>query len=292
MRAYVPKYEMVAPQSLTEALNLLAGEPGVWHPLAGGTDLMVLFEAGKLLYHKLISIWGLPELKGIEVHADAVTIGALTTYTEVRQHSVMQSDFPLLVEAASQTGSIANQNRGTLGGNIVNGSPAADSPPALLVYGAELELISARGSRHVPYEEFHTGYKTMVLRSDELLARLRLPRPSPALRQYFRKVGTRNAQAISKVCMAATAEMRGPVATRVRIALGSIAPTVVRCRRTEEVLEGRALDPQTMARAKAEIMAEVRPIDDFRSTAAYRRQVAGNLLEEFLRTLNSNGKRN
>jgi CO/xanthine dehydrogenase FAD-binding subunit len=253
---------------------------------------MVLFEAGKLPYQKLMSIWGLPELKGIEVHADGVTIGALTTYMEVRQHSALQSDFPLLVEAASQTGSIANQNRGTLGGNIVNSSPAADSPPALLVYGAELELISARGSRQVPYEEFHTGYKTMVLRSDELVARIRLPRPSPALRHYFRKVGTRNAQAISKVCMAATAEMRGPVVTRVRITLGSIAPTVVRCRRAEEVLEGRALDPQTIARAKAEIMAEVRPIDDFRSTAAYRRQVAGNLLEEFLRTLNSNGKRN
>jgi CO/xanthine dehydrogenase FAD-binding subunit len=292
MRAYVPKYELVAPQSLTEALNLLAGEPGVWHPLAGGTDLMVLFEAGKLPYHKLMSIWGLPELKGIEVHADGVTIGALTTYMEVRQHSALQSDFPLLVEAASQTGSIANQNRGTLGGNIVNGSPAADSPPALLVYGAELELISARGSRQVPYEEFHTGYKTMDLRSDELVARIRLPRPSPALRHYFRKVGTRNAQAISKVCMAATAEMRGPVVTRVRITLGSIAPTVVRCRRAEEVLEGCAFDPQTIARAKAEIMAEVRPIDDFRSTAAYRRQVAGNLLEEFLRTLNPNGKRN
>ncbi len=289
MRAYVPEYELIAPPNLAEALSILAREPGVWRPLAGGTDLMVLYEAGQLPYRKLMSIWNLAELKGIEVDSDAVTIGAVTTYTEVRQHPVLQSEFPLLSEAASWTGSIANQNRGTLGGNIVNASPAADSPPALLVYGAELELMSTRGSRWIHYEDFHTGYKTMVLQSDELLGRIRLPRHPQGLRHYCRKVGTRNAQAISKVCLAATATLRVRAIAHVRIALGSVAPTVIRCRRVEAILEGRVLDPQTIAAAKAEIMDEIQPISDVRSTAAYRREVAGNLLEEFLRTRCSAG---
>jgi len=250
---------------------------------------MVLFEAGKLADRRLMSIGGLRELKGIEVDSEAVTIGAATTYTDVRRHPAVQSEFPLLSQAASWTGSIANQNRGTLGGNIVNASPAADSPPALLVYDAELELISDRESRWVPYRDFHTGYKTMLLRPDELLARIRLPRHPEGpggLRHYCRKVGTRNAQAISKVCLAATGAFDGEKITRVRIALGSVAPTPIRCGRTEALLENRAPDAETIAAAKAEIMAEIKPIDDFRSTAAYRRQVAGNLLEEFLRALN------
>jgi CO/xanthine dehydrogenase FAD-binding subunit len=293
MRAYVPEYDLIAPPHLDEALRILAREPGVWRPMAGGTDLMVLFEAGKLADRRLMSIAGLPELKGIEVDSKALTIGAATTYTDVRRHPVLQSEFPLLPQAASWTGSIANQNRGTLGGNIVNASPAADSPPALLVYDAELELISDGKSRWVPYRDFHTGYKTMLLRPVELLARIRLPRhpggPSRLL-HYGRKVGTRNAQAIAKVCLAATTAFDGERITRVRIALGSVAPTPIRCGRTEALLENRLPDAETFAAAKAEIMAEIRPIDDFRSTAAYRRQVAGNLLEEFLRSLNQQGK--
>src|SRR5439155_19084119 len=124
----------------------------------GGTDLMVLFEAGKLWHKRFVSIWGLPELRGIVATRDHLTLGALTTYTEVQRHPALRREFPLLAQAASETGGIATQNRGTLGGNIVNASPAADSPPALLVYDAELELISARGARWVPYSGFHTGY--------------------------------------------------------------------------------------------------------------------------------------
>src|SRR5271157_184308 len=289
MRAYVPEYDLIAPRHLDESLRILAREPGVWRPIAGGTDLMVVFEAGKLVDRRLMSIGGLRELIGIEVGSEAVVIGAATTYTEVRRHPVVRSEFPLLPQAASWTGSIANQNRGTLGGNIVNASPAADSPPALLVYDAELELISEGRSRWVPYRDFHTGYKTVLLRPDELLARIRLPRHPEGLnglRHYCRKVGTRNAQAISKVCLAATTAFDGGRITRVRIAVGSVAPTSIRCRRSEALLENRVPDAETIAAARAEIMAEIRPIDDFRSTAAYRRQVAGNLLEEFLRTLN------
>jgi CO/xanthine dehydrogenase FAD-binding subunit len=246
---------------------------------------MVLFEAGKLPDRKLVSIWGLPELRGIKVDSEAITIGSVTTCTEIRENSMLRKEFPLLPEAASWIGGIANQNRGTLGGNIVNGSPAADSSPALLVYDAELELVSARGSRWIPYRDFHTGYRATVLRPEELLARIRLPRHTDGLRHYGRKVGTRNAQAISKVSIAVTAKLGGRLLARTRIALGSVAPTPIRCARTEAILDGRVLDAQTIARAKAEVMDETSPIDDFRSTAAYRRQVAGNLLEEFLRML-------
>src|SRR6267142_7023922 len=152
MRANVPAYELIAPRNLEHALSLLGD---TWKPFAGGTDLMVLFEAGKLQHKRFVSIWCLTELHGIDVSPEAVTIGALTTYTEVQRHPVLREEFPLLAQAASETGGIATQNRGTLGGNIVNASPAADSPPALLVYDADLELVSTAGSRWVPYRTFH-----------------------------------------------------------------------------------------------------------------------------------------
>src|SRR5204863_1795727 len=186
MRGYVPAYELIAPKTLEHALSLLGD---TWKPFAGGTDLMVLLEAGKLQHKKFVSIWNLPELKGIEASPDAVTLGALTTYTELQRHPLVRDEFPLLAQAAGETGGIATQNRGTLGGNIVNASPAADSPPALLVYDAELELISASGSRWIPYCTFHTGYKKMNLRADELVARLRLPRRAERWTQYYRKDG-------------------------------------------------------------------------------------------------------
>src|SRR6202162_3650657 len=169
MRAYIPSYDLRVPGSLSEALAMLAREPGVWQPFAGGTDLMVLLEAGNLSHTRFLSVAKLDDLRGIELTSADVTLGALTTYTEIQSHRVLQKEFPLLCAAARETGSIATQNRGTLGGNIVNASPAADSPPALLVYDAELELVSARGSRRLPYREFHTGSKETALEPDELL---------------------------------------------------------------------------------------------------------------------------
>ena len=136
-----------------------------------------------------------------------VTLGALTTYTEVQANPILREEFPMLCQAASETGGLAIQNRGTLGGNIANASPAADSPPALLAYDAAVELISSNAARWVPYVDFHTGYKQMIMRPDELLARIRLPRDSTEVHHYYRKVGTRKAQAISKVCFAATARI-------------------------------------------------------------------------------------
>ena len=207
MRAYIPAYDLRVPVNLSEALALLGREPGVWQPFAGGTDLMVLLEAGKLSHKKFLSLAKLEDFRGIEVTPDAVLIGALTTYTEIQRHPVLQSEFPLLCAAARETGSVATQNRGTIGGNIVNASPAADSPPALLVYDAEVELVSERGLRWLPYHGFHTGYKQMQIAPDELLRAIRLPRRAKPWKQYYRKVGTRKAQAISKVCFAGAARM-------------------------------------------------------------------------------------
>jgi CO/xanthine dehydrogenase FAD-binding subunit len=283
MRAYLPAYELISPQSLTETLNVLASEPGVWKPFAGGTDLMVLLEAGKLPHKNYLNIWNLKELRGIEVSAEHVTLGALTTYTEVQSNSILREEFPMLCQAASETGGLAIQNRGTLGGNIANASPAADSPPALLAYDAELELVSMEGSRWVPYAEFHTGYKQMQMGPHELLARIRVRRGSKGLFHYYRKVGTRKAQAISKICMAATGRLDKGSLTDVRIAFGSVAPIPLRCVKTENVLRGGKIDASTIEKAKTELAGEIVPIDDIRSTKNYRLKVSLNLLEDFLR---------
>jgi CO/xanthine dehydrogenase FAD-binding subunit len=285
VRAFIPDYQLTTPASLAEALALLKREPGAWKPFAGGTDLMVLLEAGKLPHRKYINIWGLKELRGVEVSDTHITLGALTTYTEVQSHPILQSEFPMLCQAASETGGLAIQNRGTLGGNIVNASPAADSPPALLAYDAEIELVSANGSRWIAYQGFHTGYKQMQIAPDELLARIRLPRNTRGATHYYRKVGTRKAQAISKVCLAAVARVEEKLVQDVRIALGSVAPIVVRCMQTEAALLGRKPDAEVIQLSCATLSQEISPIDDIRSTADYRLHVSKNLLTDFLSTL-------
>jgi CO/xanthine dehydrogenase FAD-binding subunit len=285
VRSFLPAYEMKTPRDLGETLGLLAKEPGAWIPFAGGTDLMVLLEAGKLARHRFLNIWNLADLRGIETTADYLTLGALTTYTEVRRHPVSVAEFSLLCSAAAQTGSVATQNRGTLGGNIANASPAADSPPALIVYDAELEIISAGGSRWTPYHRFHAGYKKMDLRPEELIRRIRLPRARSAWKQYYRKVGARRAQAISKVCFAAAARMDSGRIGDVRIALGSVAPVVFRARRVEQLLLRQTPNATILKAAQDALAKEIAPIDDIRSSARYRQNVARNLLAEFLEVL-------
>lgn len=284
MRAFVPDYQIQNPESLKEALDRLSTEPNVWKPFAGGTDLMVLLEAGKLPHKNYLNIWNLNELRGIEVTTDHVTLGALTTYTQIQSQSVVRNEFPMLCQAASETGGLAIQNRGTLGGNIVNASPAADSPPALLAYDAELELLSSGGSRWVAYHAFHTGYKEMNITPDELLARIRLPRTTKNLTHYYRKVGTRKAQAISKVCFAGLAKVENNQLQDVRIALGSVAPIPIRCFQTENALRGQTIEEvnKIIESGQAALAREIVPIDDVRSTADYRLKVSLNLLAEFV----------
>lgn len=297
MRSDAAQFELRGPATLTEALTLLSESPGAVRPLAGGTDLMVLFASGKLdgpgKARRFVNLWGLKELQGIQVTEGEITLGALTTYRDVQGHEVVRTELPMLVQAASETGGWAIQNRGTLGGNIANASPAADSPPALLAYDASLDLVSARGTRTVRYAQFHTGYKTTVMAPDELILRVRVPRAPAEERSrrlhLYRKVGPRKAQAISKVCFAACIEAGavGPHRGRgaVRIALGGVAPVTLRCPQTE-ALVGRAIAggfrPEDVTAARNALSAEIAPIDDIRSNAAYRRAVAVNLLEELL----------
>jgi CO/xanthine dehydrogenase FAD-binding subunit len=281
LRANLPSYELVAPRNLDAALEMLGREPGVWGPFAGGTDLMVLLEAGKLPHRKFLSIWKFAELRGIEVSSESLSIGALSTYTEIQRNAILQREFPLLCRAASETGSVATQNRGTLGGNIANASPAADSPPALMVYDAEIELISAKRARRVAYRDFHTGYKKMLMHDDELIWRIHLNRALKRDKEYYRKVGTRKAQAISKICFAGSACIERGRIDDVKIALGSVAPTVLRAAETEKILNGEKFSSALLKTAQETLSHEISPIDDMRSTAVYRRRVAQNLLGEF-----------
>jgi CO/xanthine dehydrogenase FAD-binding subunit len=285
MRSDPADYELIAPGSLSAVVSLLSDHPGKWLPIAGGTDVMVLYAAGKLAARKLVSLWNLPELRQIEVRPGEVRIGAASTYTDLRKHSIIHQEFPLLASAAGWTGGIANQNRGTLGGNIVNASPAADSLPALLVYEADLILVSARGERRVKYVDFHTGYKQTLLATDELVRAICLPRQFTGYIPYSRKVGARNAQAISKVCIAAIGRVADGIVEEVRISGGSIAPTPIRLKATEQVIEGSEITAALMRDARHAAIGEIRPIDDIRSTSAYRSAVVGNLVEEFLHKL-------
>lgn len=285
MRSLPSSYELVAPHSLEHVLALMAEEPGTWTPVAGGTEVMVQFGAGKLAARRLVDIGGLAELRTIAERGDELHVGAGITYADLRRNPVVASEFSMLSAAASWTGSIANQNRGTIGGNIVNASPAADSLPALLVYEAVLVLVSTRGERRVPYVDFHTGYKQMRILPDELIRTIVLPRRYKNYASCARKVGPRNAQAISKLCMAALAKTSSNRIDEVRIAFGSMAPVPLRLRKTENLLNGSTWSEATLRAARATLQTEVSPIDDIRSTREYRIAVAGNLLEEFLRGL-------
>jgi CO/xanthine dehydrogenase FAD-binding subunit len=282
MRAYLPEYEIRSPKTLSDALDLLSREVGVWKPFAGGTDLMVLFESGKLNHKHFINILPFRELKQIEITTDYVTIGGLTTYTQIQSNEILQKEFSMLCKAASETGGLAIQNRGTLGGNIANASPAADSPPTLLAYDADVELISSSGLRWVSYKDFHLGYKQIVMRQDELISRIRLPRTSKDWKTYYRKVGTRKAQAISKVCFAGAIKKGNGRIADVRIVFGSVAPVPLRCVETEGFLRGQILDRNLIQDSRFKIQNEIKPIDDIRSTASYRGNVSANLLEDFL----------
>ncbi len=283
MRGFLPSMECRRPATLAEALALLAS--GAGRPLAGGTDLMVLYNAGKTQDTRFLDISRLLELKGIRETSTHLDLGALCTFTELLEHPAIHRHTPNLVKSARATGALAIQNRGTLGGNIANASPAGDTPPCLLAYGAELELVSARGTRVVPYEAFHRGYKLMDLAPDELVARIRLPKPVGTHVHYFRKVGTRQAQAIAKVSLACVAQIAEGRIAKVRIGLGAVAPTPVRAPHAEATLCGQPLDALPVDAILRALEADMSPIDDIRSTAHYRRIVMRNILGQALRIL-------
>ena len=272
---------VVSPATLSEAYELMAS--GVYRPLAGGTDLMVQLEADvSSPPDAIVDLWRISELRGVGYDGYDVSIGALTTYTQLRQSPVIRARLPALEEAAATIGAAQIQNRGTIGGNICNASPAGDTLPVLLAIDATFDLGSAAGERSVPAREFWTGYRETALREDELLLRVRFP-VERGRHTRFRKVGTRAAQAISKVVMALSYREDGPVWRDVRLALGSVAPTTIRARETEAVLEGVA-SRESVADEAANVLAEeLQPIDDVRSTADYRRSVSARILHRLLR---------
>jgi xanthine dehydrogenase small subunit len=275
-----------SPTSLAEAYALLGdADAAAWRPLAGGTDLMVLI-AGEIGEppERVLDIWALDELRGITIDGDALVIGALTTYTELRRSPPVAEHAPALAEAAATIGAAQIQNRGTIGGNVVNASPAGDTLPVLLAVGAEMVLGGPAGERTIPADAFWTGYRTTARRDDELLLRIRVPLLADR-RVRFRKIGTRRAQAISKVVIALAWRSVGDDGpwTDVRVALGSIAATTVRVEAVEAMLEGRRPTREVADAAAAALSSAIEPIDDVRSTADYRRLVAGRVLHRLIR---------
>jgi xanthine dehydrogenase small subunit len=269
MRTALSRLRFHAPGTLSGALQVLGEEAGAT-PLAGGTDLYVGLNAGSLPAQVFVDVWGLRELRGIRRGAGGgMILGAGTTFSEIAGSALVRRQLPALVEAARLIGGVQIQNRATLGGNVANASPAADAVPILLAVEATLVLVGAGGQRRVPATEFFTGYRQTRLAPGDLLFAIEIP--PPAGRCWFRKVGTRAANAISKVVFAG---VRGAPP---RLALGSVAPTTVRLARTEAALAAGA----TIAQATDVLLAEITPIDDLRSSAHYRRRVAGALLEQF-----------
>lgn len=291
MRGNADQHHLVAPGELGAVLQLLAEEPGAWTPIAGGTELMVTFSSGRLASPKLVSLWGIPDLRVIEVTPQSIMIGAAATFLDLRRNAVLATELPLLAKAAGWIGSVANQGRATLGGNLVNGSPAADSSPALLAYDAEIEIISVRGRRRVPYSAFYTGYKRNVLMPDELLYAIHVPRHFAHHARYLRKVGTRRAMAIAKVALGATALLEDGVIKEIRLGAASLAPFPLRLWQTEAALLGQTVTRESRQSARRALLAEIKPINDIRSTAEYRRRVAANLLDEFLLSLRPEGSK-
>lgn len=285
MRGDETAHEMIAPGSVAGVLDVLASSPGEWMPIAGGTEVMVAFSAGRLSSRKLVNLWGIPDLRFVETMPDSYVIGACTTFLDLRAHTALTAELPLIAKASSWIGSIANQSRATIGGNLVNGSPAADSSPALLAYDAEVELISKKGRRRIPYSTFHNGYKSNAMTADELIFAVHVPRRFAKHRQYLRKVGTRRAMAISKVALAGTALLEDGVVNVIRLAAASLAPFPARLYETERAIAGMKISKETIQAARAALLSEAKPIDDIRSTAQYRKQVGANLLEEFLTEL-------
>ena len=280
---------VVSPRGLAEAYAIMADAPA--RPIAGGTDLMVALtgELGEPP-DRILDLWRLDELRGIAVDGNVVSIGALTTYTDIRRSAVCREHLPALVEAAATIGAAQIQNRGTLGGNVVNASPAGDTLPVLLAADATFVLGSARGERAVRASEFWPAYRRTALAPDELLVRIRIPLLA-GREMRFRKVGTRRAQSISKVVVALGWRDAGPAEPRstaapwtdVRLALGSVAATPIRATATEAAIEGRPPTPETADRAAETLAAELDPIDDVRSTAEYRRLVAARVLHRLIR---------
>lgn len=276
---------VLMPNDLAEALAMRADHLDAV-AIAGGTDVMVYLECGNINPSSFLNLWGLDELNQITVGEDgAIAIGALCTHAAIGAHPAIVKNAPILVEACRTVGAQQIQNRGTLGGNIANGSPAGDTLPVLLALDAEIEVMSReRGSRRIRMAAFYTGYRTLAMEKDELIVAIHLPAKHAQDRCHFRKVGTRSAQAISKVVMAVRLRVDSDgVVTEARVALGSVGPCPMRAPAVESALVGRTIDPGMANR----LSRDITPIDDVRSTAEYRMSVAKRVLRTCLEGLSA-----
>lgn len=290
MRGDSTLFTVERPRRLSAALAALA-QPERPCPLAGGTDLYVAIESGQAPATRYLDLSLLDELAGITWQRDGLRLGARTTYTELRRSRVVARRAPVLAAMAATVGAAAIQNRGTLAGSLANASPASDPAPVLLALDARVELARRDGRdvarRELALADFFTGYRATAARRDELITAIHVPREAlDGWRHGYRKVGARRAQAISKVVLAVAVRFgRGRTVEAVRIAAGSVAPVTLRCPSAETALAGRRLDAAAIADARAALGADIAPIDDLRSSAAYRSRVAGNVLASLLESL-------
>ena len=249
--------------------------------VAGTTDLLVIDHATGREHAAVLNVLGIAELQGIRTDEAGLSIGASSTFTQIRDSGDVTSHAPMLAAAAATIGAAQIQNRATIGGNIANASPAGDSLPALLALGAQILLAGPKGRRTVPYDTFHTEYRKTVMGADELIERVIIPLPSPMI-QVFRKVGTRTAQSISKVVVGLSGTRRDGGLRDVRLAMGSVAAVPIRLRVAEVLIESEALSMGLADRAATLVEKTIQPIDDIRSTADYRRHVAGQVVRRIL----------
>jgi CO/xanthine dehydrogenase FAD-binding subunit len=267
--------------SLTDALRFKHQYPQA-RPLLGGTDLLAQWQAGVNRPEDVLALESLSELRRVEVDEDGITIGAGVSHFALAHHPTIEARLPALAHAARTVGAPAIQMMGTVAGNLVNASPAADLPPALLVYEAEVVVASERGERRIALERFYLGYRRTALDADELVVGVRLAWPDPSAGSAYYKVGTRAAQSIARVALAGCLSVRGGLAVHVRFAAASVAATPVRLPAVEEAVSGRPLSEDLAARARVVASASVSPIDDVRGSAEYRRYALGALVERFV----------
>jgi CO/xanthine dehydrogenase FAD-binding subunit len=293
--ADLPRYRFVRAGSVAEVCAILAeleglGEQGEPAPvlLAGGTDFMPEVSQSGVRPGPLpwvIDVSRLDELRPIDWDGRRLRIGAGATYREIQRHSAVRERAPLLCRMAADVGGPTIQARGTLGGNLATASPAADGVCAIAAYDATVEVRSLRGSRRIPIAELQTGYKRSRRAADEVIVAVELTPPAPGSPWIWRKVGARRAQAISKVALAAVAERSADGLTRFGAALASVAPVTALLPTLRQLVLGTPLSALGAHAVDAAVEADIQPIDDLRSTRAYRLHVAKAIVRVFLREL-------
>ncbi len=274
-------FDLLRPPTLVGALEMMATLEYA-QPIAGGTDVVPLFrDVGCKPVH-LIDLGLIPELNGIVEEGGKVHIGPTTTHAQLLASKVIEEKAPALHDAARWIGSVQIRNRGTVGGNLCNASPAADTAPPLLVHGAEAQISSLKDARWVPLRDLFAGPKTTVLEPDELLTGLRFT-PAANSGSSFQRIGRRKGFTLSVVNAAVYLERDGDSVKEARIALGSVAPTPIRVPRAEDTIRGKKMSESLLEEAASVCMGEAKPIDDVRGTAEYRRDMVGVLVKRAMR---------